>query len=556
MSSAGSPASYLLWSLLSIMFQVFMLIHLWNYDRFQCIKWNSGRQPGAFKRVMTYSYLATVPLLVVFSIALTALKYQEGYLVVIDPLDNFSQSVYPKPVKMWADHRRDWLLPIYFVLAVAWSLEIVTHLEELTFWLYLMHQGPRKRDWFHSWEFRAWYIGCMTAFLSLFATTVIARHDLETCAAWIFVVGASVGTGITILFLYPLARFPRFIQSIKDEGATPDVVVRLTTFYQLNLARVAFRFLFTVPLLIIGLDGIQSPPHLLRKPFIPDFLFQMGGIGCFISSAITLLVFFPRSVTREQGYKVKVSTPHPSLEKVPAQQRPPTMILNEEIPYHSRPGSSKGAFSPTPSIRMSSFKFPPSNEHLGTSPPRSQHSSGRFYKTDDGEIVEASPEYSQEDQMVDDNDYVEPSIESHELPRRSAVPVEVQQPLQPHEPPHPHQPPKPQLEAPEQSTSRAHSLPPMQRVSYPHSPPPIPPPSAPTTAFLPSPSSELQLRRAVTNSPSPRKARSAPQSPESLRRRRSPSSQNLHPYLQNFTSPIDLLDNRDQAFLPHITKGL
>lgn len=23
----------------------------------------------------------------------------------------------------------------------------------------MLHQGPSKREWFHSWEFRTWYIG-------------------------------------------------------------------------------------------------------------------------------------------------------------------------------------------------------------------------------------------------------------------------------------------------------------------------------------------------------------------------------------------------------------
>lgn len=30
---------------------------------------------------------------------------------------------------------------------------------ELTFWLFLLTQGPGKRDWFHSWEFRTWFLG-------------------------------------------------------------------------------------------------------------------------------------------------------------------------------------------------------------------------------------------------------------------------------------------------------------------------------------------------------------------------------------------------------------
>ena len=82
--SSVSPAAFLLWSILAVIvrkrhpeilgwagslihpsafpvpraqFLAFLTQHLWNYDRFSCLKWNSGRQPGAFKRVMTVSTL-------------------------------------------------------------------------------------------------------------------------------------------------------------------------------------------------------------------------------------------------------------------------------------------------------------------------------------------------------------------------------------------------------------------------------------------------------------------------------------------------------------------
>lgn len=32
---------------------------------------------------------------------------------------------------------------------------------ELAFWLFLLHQGPGKREWFESWEFRVWYLGTL-----------------------------------------------------------------------------------------------------------------------------------------------------------------------------------------------------------------------------------------------------------------------------------------------------------------------------------------------------------------------------------------------------------
>lgn len=81
--SSVSSAAFLLWAILAVIvrrnrskhlrkpadspscsppllrpqFLVFLTQHLWNYDRFNCLRWNSGRQPGAFKRVMTVSSL-------------------------------------------------------------------------------------------------------------------------------------------------------------------------------------------------------------------------------------------------------------------------------------------------------------------------------------------------------------------------------------------------------------------------------------------------------------------------------------------------------------------
>lgn len=63
-------------------------------------------------------------------------------------------------------------------------------------------------------------------------------NDDFQCQAWIFLTGSSASTATTLCFLYVLARFPIFIHHVKEEGADPDVVVRLTTFYNLNASRV------------------------------------------------------------------------------------------------------------------------------------------------------------------------------------------------------------------------------------------------------------------------------------------------------------------------------
>ncbi|KAJ3567348.1 hypothetical protein NP233_g6419 [Leucocoprinus birnbaumii] len=348
--SNGSPSAYLLWAILACVFFIFMMLHLWAYDKFNCLRWGAGRQPGAFKRVMTYSYLATVPLLVVFGIAMTYLKFSEGMLSLLiilwmepNSLKGFfvlpSGKIIPKPLELWEQGNRHWLLPLYFLLSIAWSLELVTHLEELTFWLFLLHQGPGKREWFHSWEFRTWCIGSVVAVLGMPLTTLVTRQTIETCQVYIFLVGSCAGTSTTICFLYVLLRFPSFIQHVKAGGAEPDVVVRLATFYQLNLIRVMFRFLFTIPLLIIAVDAIEPPSLIDINIFALDFLLMVGGIGCFVSSGITLLIFFPRSLTNEAGYKAKINTPQTSGKT------PSTTFQNRDDQRLSGSQSAKGALA-------------------------------------------------------------------------------------------------------------------------------------------------------------------------------------------------------------------
>ncbi|KAG1767484.1 hypothetical protein EV702DRAFT_751972 [Suillus placidus] len=312
--SSGSPTAYLVWSILACLFFCFLIFHLWKYDRFQCLKWSeSGRQPGAFKRFMSYTYVATLTLLVIFSVAFTFIKFKEGFIITPEGTSKPAtyailaelipeSIVYPKPIELYASSHKKWILPLLFLFSAAWACELVTHWEELTFWLFLLHQGPKTRLWFDSWEFRVWLLGTVVAGLGMPLTTIISRRQLDTCQAWIFLVGSSASTATTLLFLYVLARFPDFIRRVKADGGEPNIVLRLVMFYQLNFGRVLFRFLFTIPLLILALDGVQGSHSINQDPFWSDFLIVLGGIGCFVSSFMTLLIFFPRSLTQELGY--------------------------------------------------------------------------------------------------------------------------------------------------------------------------------------------------------------------------------------------------------------
>ncbi|KAG9079744.1 hypothetical protein FRC06_007520 [Ceratobasidium sp. 370] len=192
---------------------------------------------------MTYSYLCSVPLL------MTAIKYQEGYISIP------TVGIVPKPYQLWTHPQRTWLTAIYIMFSMAWALEIVSHLEELCFWLFLINVGAAQTSWFRSVHFKCWVVGSLSAVIGLPVLAVFMRAD------------------------------------------------------PLKIIRVVFRFMFVLPLLTLAADGIKPDHnHVNESPFWTDLLAMLGAIGCIVSSIITLLIFFPRSIAKEAGYKPRQKT--------------------------------------------------------------------------------------------------------------------------------------------------------------------------------------------------------------------------------------------------------
>ncbi|EGO00608.1 hypothetical protein SERLA73DRAFT_51272 [Serpula lacrymans var. lacrymans S7.3] len=317
-----SPAAMLVWAVFSLLLGVFLLFHLWSFDRFKCLKWNTGPYSGAFKRVMTYSYLCSVPLITVYSVGFAIIKYHYGFTYL--PV----QGVIPVPYEMWSHTARSAILPLYLCFSVGWSLEMVTHLEELCFWLFLVNAGSAQQDWFRSAYFRTWTFGSFVAVIYMPLVTIFTRQDPYKCEAYTFLAGSLGSLSLTIWFLPILWTFPVFLRSLRNEHVDINTIVRLTKFHELNVRpsppsylptslwrtnnahcfqslfvrqciRVVFRFLFTVPFVILGIDGVRPHQHINDKMFPVDLLAMIAAVGCTVSSGITLVIFFPRSIETE-----------------------------------------------------------------------------------------------------------------------------------------------------------------------------------------------------------------------------------------------------------------
>lgn len=321
-----SPTVHLAWAVLTCGLLIFLIQHLWRYDQFKCLALSGGKQPGAFRRVMTYSYITSVPALAFFAVSMAVLKYRNGYMI---PVHNGSQlmnltspngavefQAVPTPFIYWRESDRVWLQPLYIIFGIVWALEIVTHLEELMFWIFLLHQGPVRRYWFASREYKTWAIGSCIAMAGLPLTAVLKRANPLKAEAYLFLIGSLFSFIITVAFFGVLARFPKLLQTVKKEGAAAPVILRLVNFHELNILRVVFRLFMTIPLIILGADGVRSHHVINEHQVWTDLLAFLAAVGTVISSAITLLIFFPRSLgedTKWLPYSAETRSQYPSL---------------------------------------------------------------------------------------------------------------------------------------------------------------------------------------------------------------------------------------------------
>ncbi|KAF7290079.1 hypothetical protein HMN09_01313000 [Mycena chlorophos] len=339
--SHTSPATFLVWSIIASILFAFLIFHLWSFDRFQCLKWNNATS-GAFKRLMTYSYLTSTPLILAYSLGFTVIKYKQGFI-------DLDGQIIPKPFELWPKEDQNAVFPFLLAFSIGWSLEMITHLEELCFWLFLVNSGSVQQDWFKSWYFRVWAIGSVVALTYMPVLTILTRSDVLKCEAYTFLAGSLGSLSLTLWFTPILWAFPAFLSSLKSEGVDMGTVVRLTKFHELNMIRVCFRFIFTVPLVILGADGVRPHSHINESMLWTDFLVMLAGFGCCISSSLTLVIFFPRSVESEIAAKDAAQERKRSRSNHMA---PSQMSFQDAYSYGHRTQDFGSTYAPSPSQKI------------------------------------------------------------------------------------------------------------------------------------------------------------------------------------------------------------
>lgn len=233
---------------------------------------------------------------------------------------------------------------------------MVTHLEELCFWLFVVNAGSAQQNWFRSLYFKTWLIGSVLAVSYMPLVTIFTRSNLLKCEAYTFLAGSLGSLSLTIWFIPILWSFPAFLRKLRSEGVDKETVVRLTKFHELNTLRVLFRFLFVAPLVTLGIDGVRPHQHVNENMMWTDLLAMIAAIGCVVSSGITLVIFFPRSIEGEIAAK----------EAAREKRRIPTLSRRDNISLSQVNGG--GAYLLTSSPVKHTISLPTHGSFDGASP--------------------------------------------------------------------------------------------------------------------------------------------------------------------------------------------
>ncbi|KAF7374009.1 hypothetical protein MSAN_00281300 [Mycena sanguinolenta] len=317
--------------------------------------WKDGTDSGAFKRVMTasYTYLLTVPLILVYALGFAVIKYRQGFI-------EFENGMIPKPYTLWPEEERRAIFPLMLTFSVGWGLGMCNITSGRTLFLAL----PREFSAAKLVQYPIFpYLGCRLRRGGHIYAAPNRLDEVRTlkgasCEAYTFLGGSVSSLLLTLAFVPILWVFPRFLTNLKREGVSADTIIRLTKFHEFNIIRTIFRFIFVVPFVILGVDGVRPHAHVNESMLWTDFLIMMGSFGCCIS-ALTLVIFFPRSVESEMESKDAARQGKHSRrrERLTSKRRPNDVSTAADIsPY---------GFSPTEYHNFGSLIAPPESIHKG-----------------------------------------------------------------------------------------------------------------------------------------------------------------------------------------------
>ncbi|WVF69659.1 hypothetical protein IAT40_004438 [Kwoniella sp. CBS 6097] len=293
-----SPSAQFLGAMVTILGDVFVIWHLWRYDKFRCLLFTKR---SAFRFIIVWKFVISMALFTAWNVILVWVKYEEYYAVI--PISPTKSEIMPVPFSLWDEHKQHLVRAAYQMLAIAWALVLAIHSEETLYWAYLIG-SIRKRStgsWFASVWFKVWLMIVITVSCVLPGVANIETTNLIKMEGNIFMTGSVLATCLFGISLWLYFVFPSFIRDSRRQGANPEVISRLYYFKELNTIRTIFRLLYVTCIMTLSVDGFTKHKHINTSPFWLDLFYVCGLVFVFTSNGLSLMILLPKSLQSDSG---------------------------------------------------------------------------------------------------------------------------------------------------------------------------------------------------------------------------------------------------------------
>ncbi|WVN89877.1 uncharacterized protein L203_105107 [Cryptococcus depauperatus CBS 7841] len=299
--ATANDSNMTLVAILSATALTFSVHHAYKFDKCKCLL---PKRKEWFRVLLTWMLLLSTASLFTWAAGWCWIKYKLKWIYIPNI------GAMPYPPQLYTQKYINLNIPFMIVFNFAFSLQTSLNAEEGLYWYHLMRavrQPKSARSWLTSSFFYAWIV------ISIISTT------LQCCIGWIhkgtldlthqlsvvLTVDGLVELVVMTFASVVIWRFPAFLATVKASGAGPEVRSRLHFYHEANKVRTFFRFLFSVGMIVLGIDGLTKQ-RIANTPLASDLVSQVVFGSYFFILIISILLYLPRNWSPEGSQRVGV----------------------------------------------------------------------------------------------------------------------------------------------------------------------------------------------------------------------------------------------------------
>ncbi|CAG8447726.1 6989_t:CDS:2 [Acaulospora morrowiae] len=256
-------------------------------NQFEALRWNRIKKLE-LKSSITILLCVMCPLLLTYDVAVTYIKYTEGFLMI--PING---EIITKPQDYWSDIHKQMAIPLDYVFCASFSVQTCLLFLLQSFWNYLAN-NIAKTTFMGSFEFKSYIVYSIFSFL-LFPLLqwIFRENEIYTEAIPQLAYGAIMFV-IALLGLRSNRRFSRLLRSSKNSNTSQvNIVAKLEYFKEMNQYLTCSLFIGSSSVVALSVDALTPARFLNTHKFTIDLLICHANFTIWVVFVTLILIFYP-----------------------------------------------------------------------------------------------------------------------------------------------------------------------------------------------------------------------------------------------------------------------